>query len=229
MKNLAIIPARGGSKRIPNKNIVDFFGKPLIAYSLDVASKSMIFDHIHVSTDSPLIASIVDSLGYHIDFLRPSILSDDHTGLIPVLQWVLAQYKLRGLVYDSVTCIYPTAPLLLPSDLQSSFSKFYSYKGEFPLLTFSEFPVPIEWAFLDSGNEFFAPIDSKMLYVRSQDLPFSYYEAASFAIYSAKDLIGGNVSYNKTLAHVLPRHRAVDIDNYEDLEYAKKLFLLNSM
>jgi N-acylneuraminate cytidylyltransferase len=94
--NLAIIPARGGSKRIKNKNIIDFCGRPIIAYSLDCARQSGLFDKIHVSTDSPEIAEVAEQLGYPVDFPRTADLADDMTPLMPVIQWVVQQYVARG-------------------------------------------------------------------------------------------------------------------------------------
>jgi len=225
MRRLAIVPARGGSKRIKNKNITDFLGKPLISYSLEAVSTSRLFDCVHVSTDSSQIAAVSASLGYPVDFMRPANLSDDFTGLLPVLRWVVSEYESTGMLFDTVTCVFPAAPLLLADDLISANAHFEQSKCKYPLLSFSEYPVPLEWAFRDLGQGVCCPINQEMLSVRSQDLSPAYYETGCFAIYSIEHLRAGNLSFSRTLAHFIPRHRSVDIDNPSDLEYAKKLYL----
>ena len=117
MKNIAIIPARGGSKRVKNKNIIDFHGKPIIFYVLKTLQEAKIFDKIHVSTDSFEIKKVVEGFGFEVEFMRPDNLSDDLVGIIPVLEWVLNEYKLRGLKFDNICCALPTAPLILSNDI----------------------------------------------------------------------------------------------------------------
>ena len=117
MKRLAIIPARGGSKRIPKKNIRDFCGKPIIAYILETIKKSDLFDIIHVSTDSEEIAEVVSKLGFPVDFFRPEGLADDYTPIIPVLKYVTETYTKQSKVFDQVWYIMPTAPFIEFSDL----------------------------------------------------------------------------------------------------------------
>jgi CMP-N-acetylneuraminic acid synthetase len=225
MRRLAIIPARAGSKRIKNKNIVDFLGKPLISYSLEAVSTSGLFECVHVSTDSSQIAAVSASLGFPVDFMRPENLSDDFTALLPVLQWVVSEYESIGLFFDTVTCVFPTAPLLLAEDLVSANAHFENCECKYPLLSFSEYPVPLEWAFRDLGQGVCCPINQEMLSARSQDLPPAYYETGCFAIYSIDHLRPDSLSFLRTLAHFMPRERSVDIDTPSDLEYAKRLYL----
>ena len=225
MRRLAIIPARGGSKRIKNKNIVDFLGKPLISYSLEAVSTSGLFDCVHVSTDSSQIAAVSASLGFPVDFMRPESLADDLTPLFPVLRWVVSKYESTGLSFDSVTCVFPTAPLLHADDLISANAHFEDCECKYPLLSFSEFPVPLEWAFRDFGQGVFCPLNQAMLSVRSQDLSPAYYETGCFAIYSVDHLKVNDLILSHTLAHLIPRSRSVDIDNPSDLDYAKRLYL----
>jgi len=115
IKRLAIIPARGGSKRIPNKNILEFCGKPIISYILEVVKNSNLFDVIHVSTDSEAIADVVAKLGFPVDFFRPSELADDYTPVMPVLKYVHDEYMKRGRVFDQVWSLMPTSPFMAPS------------------------------------------------------------------------------------------------------------------
>ena len=121
MSNLAIIPARGGSKRIPRKNIRDFFGKPIIAYSIEVAIKSKHFDEVMVSTDDEEIAEISKRYGANIPFMRSRETSDDYATLADVTEEVIAQYQSRNKVFDYACCILPTAPLLQMVYLQKGF------------------------------------------------------------------------------------------------------------
>ena len=129
---LALIPARGGSKRIPKKNITSFCGKPMIAYALEAAAKSGLFDKIHVSTDSHEIRNVVEDLGFPVEFMRDPNLADDFTGLAPVLRWVIEQYKARGEIYNEICCIMPAAPLLSSQDIINAFDIFTNEKGKYP-------------------------------------------------------------------------------------------------
>ena len=140
---LAVIPARGGSKRIPKKNIAPFCGKPMMAYAIEAAAGSGAFDKIHISTDAPEIAEAAAVLGYKPDFMRTPDLADDFTGLVPVLRWVVEQYRQRGEVYDEICCIMPNAPLIRSDDISAD-SKFlphtrvaihYLYSPAFPCLS----------------------------------------------------------------------------------------------
>ena len=160
---LALIPARGGSKRIPKKNIVPFCGKPMIAYALDAADKSGLFDKIHVSTDSQEIADVVSGLGFPVDFMRDPDLADDFTGLIPVIRWVAEQYSARGEIYDDVCCIMPAAPLLTSQDIINAYGIFTQEEGRYPLLVFTKFPVPIERAFYNDKDGHMVPSSPKSL------------------------------------------------------------------
>jgi len=226
---LAVIPARGGSKRIPGKNIIRFCGKPMIAYALEAAKKSELFDKIHVSTDSEEICQVVEALGYEVDFMRDSALADDFTGLVPVLRWVVDQYRLRDELYEQVCCIMPNAPLLISQDLVDAFNIFNQQEGRHPLLVFARFPVPIEWAFRRNEYGLMTAVSAKSLTIRSQDLEHAYYECGPFNIWSPNHLLNDNPLTGQVLSYILPAERAVDIDTQEDLVYAEKLYkLLNN-
>jgi len=221
---LALIPARGGSKRIPKKNIVPFCGKPMIAYALDAAAKSGLFDKIHVSTDSQEIADVVSGLGFPVDFMRDPDLADDFTGLIPVIRWVAEQYSARGKIYDDVCCIMPAAPLLTSQDIINAYGIFTQEKGRYPLLVFTKFPVPIEWAFYKDKDGLMSPSSAKSLVVRSQDIKHAYYECGPFSIWRPDHLKKKDPLSNKVLSYELPPGRAVDIDTKDDLIYAEAFF-----
>lgn len=221
---LAVIPARGGSKRIPKKNIIPFCGKPMIAYALDAAKASGVFDQIHVSTDSQEIADVVEALGFPVDFMRDESLADDHTGIVPVLRWVAKEYEQRGVRYDQVCCIMPNAPLLQSSDLVEAFRIFEQNEGIHPLLVYARFPVPVEWAFRRDENGLMTADDPEKILIRSQDLQHAYYECGPFNIWRYEHLQEENPLKGKVLSYLMPTERAIDIDTPEDLAYAARLF-----
>lgn len=225
---LAVIPARGGSKRIPGKNIAPFCGRPMIAYALEAAANSGLFDKIHVSTDSEEICQVVEALGFTVDFKRDAALADDFTGLVPVLRWVVDQYRLRGEVYDQICCIMPNAPLIRSQDLVEAFDIFTQHDARYPLLVFTKFPVPVEWAFRRSEDGLMTAVSPESLTRRSQDLQHAYYECGPFTIWNPSHLASDNPLTGQVLSYVLPAERAVDIDTPEDLVYAERLFRLSS-
>jgi len=223
---LAVIPARGGSKRIPKKSIAPFCGKPMIAYALEAVTGSGMFDKIHVSTDSEEICQVVEKLGFTVDFMRDSALADDFTGLAPVLRWVLEQYRIRGEVFDQICCIMPTAPLLRSQDIIEAFDIFTQHDARYPLLVAAKFPVPVEWAFRRSEDGIMTAISPESIPRRSQDLQHAYYECGPFTIWNPSHLELDNPIAGQVLSYVLPAERAIDIDTPEDLVYAEHLFRL---
>ncbi|MDY6793310.1 MAG: acylneuraminate cytidylyltransferase family protein [Thermodesulfobacteriota bacterium] len=227
---IAIIPARGGSKRIPYKNIIDFCGKPMIAYALEAALNSRLFDKIHVSTDSEKIAQIVDSLGYTIDFMRPAGLADDHTGIIPVLKNVLKEFDNRKQTYKHVLALMPCCPLLLTDDILRGYSKFRSFGGKRPLHVVTPYPVPIEWAYDRNNAGVLIPRNPGAYAVRSQDLKPAYYECGPFSIFHRNHILSETPATDEGFCSItIPRSQAVDIDEPEDLILAESMFrALNS-
>lgn len=222
---LAVIPARGGSKRIENKNVRDFCGKPLIAYPLRAAEESGLFDRIHVSTEDEGIRSVVEGLGHPVEFLRDPALSDDMTGLMPVLRWVVRTYAERGLVFDDVCMIFATAALIEASDLLAGWAVYEGGSYRRPVLSVSEFPVPAEWAMKMRPSGRLRPDRPESLAIRSQDLEKSYFETGAFVFYNASHLLGeSSPSPGDYLGCVLPREKSVDIDDEGDLKFAKIIF-----
>src|SRR5579862_1939077 len=143
-KRLAIIPARGGSKRIKNKNIRDFCGRPMIAYVLETARDSKLFSAIHVSTESGEIQDTVKRLGFSVDSARPNDIADDHTPLMPVLRYVVDRYAQLNQPFDEVWLLMACSPLLKPSQLSEA-AELFAYSGRArPLLAISEYPSPVE-------------------------------------------------------------------------------------
>ncbi len=225
---LAIIPARSGSKRIKNKNIIDFFGKPMIYYALNAAKKSCLFDEIHVSTDSEEIKKVVEKLGFKVKFMRDSELADDYTGLFPVIKWVFEQYKKRGKYFDDIFCIMPVAPLLNEVDLINGYNKFKKFNSVHPLVVVSPFSVPVEWALYRDINGVIEPKDKNSLQMRSQDIETTFYESGPFNIFSSRHIEDNDFFIkSKYISILMDKTRAIDVDNHEDLEFAKVLYLGN--
>lgn len=222
---IAVIPARGGSKRILKKNIKDFCGKPIILYVLDTAIKSGLFDKVHVSTDDPEIADIVRDFGVKIDFMRDSKLSDDYTPLMPVLKWVLKKYLELGKQFNEVTLITPCAVFIESSDLIGASNLFQDSLKDCPVLAVSAFQTPIEWAFRIDENGLLRPRNKELLEKRSQDLQEHYYDTGSFAFFSSQYILNSNNAGISTqyIGYVLEKYKAIDIDNIEDWKYAEFL------
>jgi N-acylneuraminate cytidylyltransferase len=178
MKCVAIIPARGGSKRIPKKNLKDFLGKPIIAYSIQIAIESKVFDEVMVSTDDEEISIVAKRWGAKVPFLRSAKNSDDHATTADVIIEVLDSYKLQGTHFDYACCIYPTAPLLKTSSIIKSFELLREklYKTVFPVAAFS-FPI---WRSLKIEDGKVKMIWPEYKHTRSQDLPKAWHDAGQF-------------------------------------------------
>jgi pseudaminic acid cytidylyltransferase len=225
IKCIAIIPARGGSKRIPKKNIKDFYGKPLIAYSIEVALKSKLFEKIIVSTDDIKIAKIAKSYGAEVPFLRPKELSDDFTGTGDVVKHTLEWLKEKGDRYEFACTIYATAPLLQVKYLHEGFEQL---KASDAVNAFSatSMPFPIQRTFkLNSKGrcEMFFP---EYYSSRSQDLEEAYQDAGQF-YWTKVGQTSNEIMFGKdSIPIILPRHLVQDIDTLEDWERAEKLYTL---
>ncbi len=226
MKNLAIITARGGSKRIPRKNIKNFCGKPIIAYSIQAALESKLFDEVMVSTDDEMIASIAKDYGASVPFMRSAENANDFASTRDVLDEVMKTYNEQGITFDYMCCIYPTAPFVTAKKLQEAFALLRSAKTEqvVPVVKFS-FP-PQRCYVIDAENNlrYKWPENQPK---RSQDLEPFYHDAGQFYFYDA------NVFYQQkntveliTKALVLPDLEVQDIDNEEDWAIAEMKYQL---
>jgi pseudaminic acid cytidylyltransferase len=220
---LAIIPARGGSKRIPHKNIAEVGGRPMLSHVLGMAERSGLFDKIHVSTDDPAIAAVAKNCGFPPDFPRDPRLADDHTTLLPVLRWVVERYAERGETFDEICLLMATAVLIEAEDVAGAHRLFAQAKGARPVIAIAEFPCPVEWAFRLNPDNSLQAVQPGMDQLRSQDLPKAYYDSGTFIWYPAAMMAEGSPPPNY-LAYPIPRWKAVDIDGPEDLEMAARLF-----
>jgi pseudaminic acid cytidylyltransferase len=226
MKRLAIIPARGGSKRIPNKNIRDFCGQPMITHVLSAARASGLFTTVHVSTESESIRDVAAQFGFPPDFPRPAELADDHTPIMPVLRYAAQEYANRGVHFDEVWLLMACAPLIDAKDLSTAATLFQQAGSEQPLLAVSEYPAPIEWAFSRGENGALTPVQAGMFAVRSQDLEKRYFDAGSFAVFPASRVLEsqGAGSDSGFIGYVLPKGKAIDIDDEQDWQLAEAVY-----
>lgn len=225
-KAVAIIPARGGSKRIPRKNIKDFHGKPLIAYSIEVARASKLFDKIIVTTDDEEIAEIAKAYGADVPFLRPKELSDDFTGTQDVVNHTLDYLKQNGEMFDYACTIYATAPLLQEKYLIEGLEKLKS-SDAIHAFSVTSMPSPIQRAFKITNNERCEMFTPEHYMSRSQDLEEAYQDAGQF-YWTNREL--EKSSTNKVMFSdisipvILPRHLVQDIDTLEDWNRIEKLY-----
>lgn len=228
--NTCIIPARGGSKRIPRKNIKLFHGKPMIAYSIETAIKSKLFDRVIVSTDDLEIGEVSRHYGAQVPFMRPKELSDDQTATIPVIAHAIQWMNSEGISTDCVACIYATAPFILENDLINGEKIFHEGGWEY-VFSATSFGFPIFRGFkkdTDGKIEMFFP---EHYGTRSQDLPDAFHDAGQFYFGKPSAWLEGKRIFGKWSSIVeLPRWRVQDIDTQEDWERAEVLYkMIRSM
>jgi pseudaminic acid cytidylyltransferase len=183
MANLAIIPARGGSKRIPRKNIKLFLGKPIIAYSIEAALNSELFDEVMVSTDDEEIAIVAKKYGATVPFMRSKDNSDDYATTLEVINEVLFEYKERNIEYQYTTCIYPTAPFVSSALLREAFKILLdnAFDTVFPVI---QYGYPIQRAIKINQQSRIQMINSEHISTRSQDLEPLYHDAGQFYLFN---------------------------------------------
>lgn len=223
---IAIIPARGGSKRIPRKNIIDFFNKPMIAHVISELRDTKLFNIIHVSTDDEEIAEISRNHGASVDFLRDPLLATDTTPVVPVIRWVLNEYLKQGLNFKTCLMVMPCSPLLNQTDFTDSCKKFEQSNQIIPMLAVAKFPSPIEWALLEKDG-LLVSNEPEKIQIRSQDLEKYYFDAGLFAYFHPSHLMSTKEeSFSTFQKYEIPRWKAIDIDNWDDLELAQKFMVL---
>lgn len=227
MKNLCVIPARSGSKRIANKNIKNFYDRPIISWSIQLAIESKLFENVIVSTDSQEIATISTLSGAEVPFLRPAELSDDHTTTLDVVQHAIKNFEKAFYLPDFVCCLYPTTPLLRVQDLTKSFEILKARDDQSLFCqAVAEFPSDIQRA-LTVGKDFkLHQVDKKQEFFRSQDLEKHFYDAGQFYWGYSKNWLEKNSIRESSLAYILPKWTSVDINSESDWEQAELLFEL---
>jgi pseudaminic acid cytidylyltransferase len=221
---VAVIPARGGSKRIPGKNIRPFCGRPMIAWPISEAIRSGCFDQVIVSTDCPKIAEVACAHGASAPFLRPADLSDDHTGTVPVIRHAVEWLQSQDREPDEVCCIYATAPFVQAGDIRRGLCEITSKDFDYAFsVTSYAYPIQRALRLVDGGRlEMFWP---ENLNRRSQDLEEAYHDAGQFYWGRRSAWLAEAPIFAASSAPVvLPRHRVQDIDTEEDWERAEWLF-----
>ncbi len=221
---LAVIPARGGSKRIPKKNIKDFLGKPIIAYSIEAAIASGCFDKVMVSTDDEKIAKVAKQYGAEVPFMRPPELSDDHTGTNDVVKHAINWYTEQNINIEYTCCIYATSPFLQPQSLQDGLKQLQTSNCAYAFSATS-FSFPIQRAIKlteDGRIEAFYP---EYIFTRSQDLEEAYHDAGQFYWGKSSAFLNDEVVFsNISIPIILPRYLVQDIDTLEDWKKAELMF-----
>lgn len=223
--NVAIIPARGGSKRIPRKNIRSFNGLPMISYPIRAALESGVFDKVVVSTDDQEIAAIASDFGAEVPFIRDPALADDHTGTGAVMQDAILQLQRSGWHIGVCACIYATTPLLNSERIKQVFQTFSQTTIDF-VFTAAAFSFPIQRALLKLPNGGVEAFDKQSIGKRSQDLPPAFHDAGQLYMANAAtwlDSSKGTFSAHSRM-YVLPSHLVQDIDNEEDWHRAELLY-----
>lgn len=223
-RTLAIIPARGGSKRIPKKNIKKFFGRPIIQYSIEAAKKSKIFDEIMVSTDSEEIADVAKGAGATVPFYRSQKNSNDKADINSALREVISEYKDRRKNFDYVFCIFATAPLIRANKLKEAAKILFSDPGLDYVIPVASFDYPIQRA-LKIKDGRLKMFDNSMFEKRSQDLVPAYHDAGQFfgarteSIFKYKNPFKSNI-----FPIIIPSTEVQDLDTLDDWELAEIKF-----
>ena len=223
--NIAIIPARGGSKRIPRKNIRDFCGKPLISYSIAAAKDCGLFDHIIVSTDDAQIRDIANEYGAETPFVRPAELADDHATTVQVIKQAVAWVQEHIGKVDNVCCIYATAPFIQANALRHAYDLLIQKSVAGYVFSATTFPFPIQRAFKVKQTGLVEMFEPQNYMTRSQDLEEAYQDAGQFYWGSAGAYMSEKIFFSTdSMAYVLPRHMVQDIDTLEDWKRAELMY-----
>ncbi len=215
MTNIAIITARGGSKRIPRKNIKEFMDKPMLAYAIDAAKQAGIFEEIMVSTDDLEIAEIAQKYGAKVPFMRSEKTANDYATTYDVLKEVIDEYKKRGKIYDNICCIYPCVPFLTGEILHTAFDEFIK-SGADRLTPVVKYSFPIQRAFKVNKKGFLEYREPENAAKRSQDLEPMYHDVGMFYFYKYDKL-----DSQKIAMYEMDESSIQDIDTEDDWKMAE--------
>ncbi len=218
--NIAIIPARGGSKRIPRKNIKDFCGKPMIAWAIETARASEQFEHIIVTTDDAEISELAKTWEAEVPFVRPAALADDYTPTVPVVAHAIGACQALGWQVDQVCCIYPAVPFMQGADLVTALHMLETNDVGY-VFPVAAFPSAIQRALRQLPNGLMEPFNRQYTSTRTQDLEPAYYDAGQFYWGRAQTWLEGKNVHQYGMGLVIPGWRVVDIDNEEDWQRAE--------
>ena len=223
---LCVIPARGGSKRIPRKNIRMFAGRPMLAHSIQAAQACGLFDHIVVSTEDERIAEVAMANGAEVPFLRPRSLADDHTGTDAVARHAIEWFQAAGKPVSHTCCVYATAPFLRAADLCAGYEKLIA-SGKSFVFSATRYVFPIQRAIRLNAKGEVEALFPEHLFSRSQDLEPAYHDAGQFYWGTAQAYLDEEIIFSPaSLIVELPHYRVQDIDTEDDWESAELMYRL---
>lgn len=225
MSNVAVITARGGSKRIPRKNIREFCGKPIIAYSIEAALKCGMFDEVMVSTDDTEIADISRKYGAKVPFFRSEDTSNDFATTMDVLNEVLVNYTSLGYEFEYMCCIYPTAPFVTASKIKDGYENFKKNNVDM-LIPVVKFRSPPQWGVTIGDDGYVKCCYPQYANMRFQDLEPVYHDAGQFYWYNIKKCFFSGNEHPSVGTFILPEAEVQDIDNESDWKFAEMKFSL---
>lgn len=221
---LAVIPARGGSKRIPRKNIRLFAGQPMIAYAIQAAKASGLFDHVVVSTDDAEIATIAQAEGAELPFTRPAELADDHTPTVPVIAHAIQACSALGWPIRYACCIYPGVPLIQAGDIAEALDLLAAHDDIGYTFPVTPFPSAIQRALRRASDGRVAPFHPEHVNTRTQDLEPAFHDAGQFYWATSATWQSGAAIHANGRSIVLPEWRVIDIDTPADWERAEAMY-----
>ena len=222
--NICVIPARGGSKRIPRKNIKKFNGKPIIAYSIEAALKSNCFDQVIVSTDDDEIAEVAKKYGAQVPFLRPDELSNDYAGTIPVIKHAIEWMEDNKSSVENVCCLYATAPFIRPQIISQAYQQLNNSKADY-CFSVTSFVFPIQRAIKIVEKNKVSMFYPEHFNTRSQDLEEAYHDAGQFYWGKAQAFKDELPIFTEVATpYILPRYLVQDIDTPEDWIRAESMY-----
>jgi pseudaminic acid cytidylyltransferase len=225
---IAVIPARGGSKRIPRKNIRPFAGRPMIVHVIAAAKESRLFEHVVVTTDDPEIAEIARRAGAETPFVRPAELADDHTPTVPVVAHAIEALEQMGWPVATVCCIYPGVPFIHVADLAAVLDLLRNSGADYAFPV-TEFPAAIQRALRRTTKGGMSPFHPEFELTRTQDLEPAYHDAGQFYWGSRDAWLSNPRIHSNAAGLVIPNWRVVDIDTPEDWDRAEILYRTHFM
>ena len=219
-KNIAIIPARGGSQRIPRKNLMEFNGKPMISRAIETCIETMLFEEIVVSTDDIEVADIARRAGANVPFIRPGNLADSHMPTAPVISHALKELAAQNKIYTHCCCVYPCTPLLTPRDIHDVLESLQSSAKSFayPVVKYSH-PIQRAMRMSGDGTRVFREPEAELK--RTQEFETYYHDAGQFYWGRVDAWISGGQMHSDGIGVELPNSILIDIDNYNDVRLAK--------
>jgi len=222
--NICVVPARGGSKRIPRKNIKAFNGKPIITYSIEAALKSNCFDQVIVSTDDNEIAEVAKMYGAKVPFIRPDELSNDYAGTIPVIKHAIEWLESHNNAIDNICCLYATAPFIQSQTICKAFQQLQESKADY-CFGVTSFSFPIQRSIRITQDDKVDMFYPENFNARSQDLEEAYHDAGQFYWGKAQPFKDEIPIFSEASSpYILPRYLVQDIDTYEDWIRAEAMY-----